>query len=249
MILLIDQGNSYLKWNSFNGLEFTARHIGLLEDLENYLLAFREGESKSFDQVLVSSVKSEEQSIEIINLLNKFLSAPIKFAKTSATFHQLKCAYDDFSKLGIDRWLAMIAVRQELSSAFMIVDAGSAVTLDVVDLNGQHLGGHIIPGLSMQQSQLLAGTDRVSFSTTKGIENNNVKAYELGKNTNEAVKNGCLTNICSYIEAMYERQSEKNALTLILTGGDSEKLSKMLSIKHKTIPDLVLRGLYYAFFI
>lgn len=248
MILLIDQGNSYLKWNCFNGEEFTSPCFGLLDDLENYLLIHINSDSLQLVQVLVSSVKSEEQSVTLVNLLNKLLSVPIKFAKTSAKFHQLKCAYDDFSKLGVDRWLAMIAVHQQFSSAFMIVDAGSALTVDVVNSDGEHLGGHIIPGLFMQQTQLLTGTDKITFAKDTDIENNNEAVFVLGKNTKEAVKNGCLTNICSYVETMYQRESQKNELYLILTGGDSEQLSKSLSVNHQIIPDLVLRGLYYSFY-
>ena len=248
MILLIDQGNSLIKWNSYSRQEFTTYRSGTFADLENYLLSCGEDKQLSFEQVLVSSVKSEEQSAELCTLLNKFFSVPIKFAKTSARFHQLVCSYDDYSKLGIDRWLAMIAVSHQIFSAFMIVDAGSAITLDVVDTEGLHLGGHIIPGLLMQQSQLLSGTDKVKFSTTNTTDIDKAEPYELGKTTAEAVRNGCLTNICSYIETMYLRESQKNELTVILTGGDSEQLSKVLTINHQVIPDLVLRGLYYSFF-
>jgi type III pantothenate kinase len=237
MILLIDQGNSALKWCCYDDNHFTKSTVGEL----NELLAFAKLNDKTITDIYISCVKNQNQLALITrSFIQHNLCQPVSIATTSANFGPLTNAYHQFEQLGVDRWLAMIAVWKKLQSGFIVVDAGSALTLDIVDSTGQHLGGHIIPGLSMQTKLLMSDTDGI-------VVDSNIKtqAHLPGHSTSEAVLNGCLTNLCSYIDNMYHRYSEANSLPLFLTGGDAIHLSRGLEIQHQLQNKLVLEGLYY----
>ena len=82
-----------------------------------------------------------------------------EYAHTQAYYQGLTVAYQDERRLGVDRWLAMLAARQAAAGqGVCVVDCGSALTLDVVDHEGRHLGGYIVPGLAMMESALLNNT-------------------------------------------------------------------------------------------
>lgn len=240
MILLIDQGNSSSKWCLTDKGKFSKYNSGSLTGLEKFI----SDNSNDITNVYLASVKNEQQIKNVANLINKNLDVDIQVATSNANYYLsenyiLKNVYKIPEQLGIDRWLAMIAVWTETKKGFIVVDAGSALTLDVVDNSGQHLGGHIIPGLSMQKKSLTADTDKVLFES-----NSDASAYRLGHSTSEAVHNGCLSTLCSYIAEMYNYHKGNDNLPLILTGGDADILSKALSVDNNVQKHLVLNGLY-----
>jgi len=238
MKLLIDQGNSSLKWCLHKDEIFQDSKAGDLETLN----AVVEGYGNSLTDVLISCVRNERQLESIQRLVHKHTPAHITIARTAQFYLDLKNGYQEPLLLGVDRWLAMVAAWHRLERGFIIVDAGSALTLDIVDNFGQHLGGHIIPGLGLQKQVLLSDTDGINFG-----EAFNSSAYVPGNSTETAVHNGCLTNLCSYIEAMYQQHGGSGALSLILTGGDAPILSQALTTEHQYAQNLVLEGLYYSY--
>src|SRR3546814_17254315 len=87
------------------------------------------------------------------------------FARSSAGWHGLRNAYREPERLGVDRWLAMIAAWHTHRGAACIANAGTALTVDVIDAQGQHLGGIIAAGRAEQQSAIL-GPPRFDVRTT-----------------------------------------------------------------------------------
>ena len=237
MILLIDQGNSALKWCCYDDKSFTSSVVGELSEL----ITFAQRNNKAITDIYISCVKNQKQ---VSNITDSFIQnniiQPVQIATTSSSFGALTNAYHQFEQLGVDRWLAMIAVWKKLQTGFIVVDAGSALTLDIVDSSGQHLGGHIVPGLSMQTKLLISETDGIAVDSDIKTQ-----AYVPGHSTTEAVLNGCLTNLCSYIDKMYHRYAEDSSLQLFITGGDAIHLTAGLTIKHQLKNELVLEGLYY----
>ena len=69
--------------------------------------------------------------------------------------------YRDPERLGVDRWLALIAARERSKQPTVIVDAGSACTIDLLDSEGRHLGGYILPGLTAMGEALVRGTHQI----------------------------------------------------------------------------------------
>jgi len=235
MFLLIDQGNSNLKWCLSNDENILRSNCGLLTDLIDFLIVNKSAISK----IVISSVKSVEHINTLCKILNENINIEIQIAQSSANYQSVKNGYTIPEQLGIDRWLVIVACWQRFQSAFMVVDAGSALTLDFVNNAGQHEGGHIIPGLMMQKKLLLTDTDKVRFADEFGAT-----VYGLGVSTHQAVHNGCLSNLCSYINEMYKKFNDITPIPLILTGGDALLLSEGLAVQCEVIPDLVLQGLY-----
>ena len=244
MILLIDQGNSYSKWCLCDKGIFSQYNAGSLTDLDEFISNL----TNIIERAYIASVKNEQQIENLTKVINRHLVIDIQIATSKDEYcltenRILKNAYKIPEQLGIDRWLAMIAIWKETNRGFIVVDAGSALTLDVVDNSGQHLGGHIIPGLSMQKKSLATDTDKVLFD-----KSDDAPAFKLGLSTSEAVHHGCISNLCSYILEMHNQYKGNEDLPLLLTGGDAEILSKALKIESQVQMNLVLKGLYYSMF-
>jgi type III pantothenate kinase len=161
------------------------------------------------------------------------------FARSSAAHAGVISGYgQDAARLGVDRWLALIALREQQADV-CVVDCGTAITVDVLQADGRHLGGYILPGLSMMADSLLRETRRVRFDPASIVE-----GVELGRNTGEAVRHGALAAVVALIERVV---SERN-LRLVLTGGDAARVSAGLSCPHVLEAELLLHGLqrYFA---
>ena len=143
-------------------------------------------------------------------------------------------AYQQPEKLGVDRWLALVAVRNHYQLPACIVDCGTAITVDLIDADGKHQGGLISPGLTLMKKSLAAGTEALQFHETN---------YDFGPAnfTEAAIYSGTLAAAVGLIEHVLTKQS--NAMQLILTGGDAEIIATQLAIKPIIDADLVLRGL------
>jgi len=239
VILLIDQGNSALKWCLFRNSRLTAVNVDSLKEFGSKVNQY----SEQIEAIYISCVKGDYKLAQIRHTLkSNGINQPLQVALSENEHGQLKNGYDIAQQLGVDRWLAMLGIWKGIKSGFIVVDAGSALTLDVVDNSGQHLGGHIIPGLTLQREVLLSDTDRIKINHSQ-----NAKPFVTGKSTSTAVLNGCISNLCSYIEKMYLQESSNSKMPLFITGGDGATISKGLSVKHTFNSALVIEGLLAYF--
>lgn len=161
------------------------------------------------------------------------------FATSSVSHAGVVSAYRHApSRLGIDRWLALIAVRPRQRSV-CVVDCGTAITLDVITPAGQHLGGYILPGLNMMADALLAGTQGVRYTPDEAGT-----GIALGGNTAEAVTHGALAAVVALVEKLVLQHQAQ----LVLTGGDAQRLAAALTQPCDLQPELLLQGLqrYFA---
>jgi type III pantothenate kinase len=138
--------------------------------------------------------------------------------------------------LGADRWLALLGAKLLFGDcAMMIIDAGTALTIDWMDQNGSHQGGWIMPGLRLQQQSVVQQTAKV-FNTI-----DMVAEIVPGNDTNACLQNGC---IAAVIGAIQQGWQLKKAERIILTGGDAFYLQKHLAELPLTIvPLLIFHGL------
>lgn len=147
--------------------------------------------------------------------------------------------YQQPELLGVDRWLALIAVRHHHPLPAVIVDFGTALTLDVLDGDGRHRGGLICPGLNLMYQSLGNGTAGIAIDGEK-IEGDSI----LGQSTRTAVRLGIHHAVLGMIErVMHKLQKEWPQLHVILTGGDADEVALRLSAPVHRVPDLVLKGL------
>jgi len=243
MILLIDQGNSSMKWRlvesaTLECVRHAKTHSG---DLTTLLSSLTDVKQKLI-HIYLSSVRSESLVTTLTDALNSYCNLELKLAITQQEFNGMHCGYRIASQMGVDRWLAMIAVREKTKSAFVVIDAGSAVTIDLVNPKGEHLGGQIVPGLSLQKKVLQQQTDRVIFN-----EDEPSTAFQVGLSTSEAVNNGCLSLICGYLTQMLNHHQIDTETRVYITGGDAQLISTHVDFEHQLTEDLVLEGLFLYF--
>ncbi|WP_213995050.1 type III pantothenate kinase [Arsukibacterium sp.] len=138
--------------------------------------------------------------------------------------------------LGVDRWLALLAAKQLFNGqAVMVVDAGTALTIDWLDETGMHQGGWIIPGLRLQQQSVVQQTAKVF---NKELLDARVIP---GRETISCLQNGCLAAVVGAIQQGWRLNKAKR---LILTGGDALYLKPQLADLTVTIePLLIFQGL------
>lgn len=145
-------------------------------------------------------------------------------------------SYQQPEKLGVDRWLAMLACQLLYPAQdVLIVDAGTAVTVDWLSAGGHHTGGWIIPGLKTQQQAVVTNTAKVF----------NAESFygrlEPGLDTIACLQNGCLASILGAIRLGWQQSA---AQQVILTGGDSKYLKPYLQDLPLVIePSLIFHGL------
>ena len=241
MHLLIDVGNSRVKWllvdNEFDdSLEI---HYGNISDLENFIKEI----DVSKTEVLLAAVN---QTQELSTLLNNSGFRKVTIARSQLEQAGVINSYDQAERMGIDRWLAMIAahassLQRNEKQGVIVVDAGSALTIDVLKSDGVHLGGYIVPGLLMAQSALFANTERV-VRYDEAIDSGSQlgKYNKLGNNTLQCVEYGVINQLVALVQSVIDQHS---GYEIIFTGGDGEMLAGFFTtgIVDK---NLVLKGLW-----
>ena len=139
-------------------------------------------------------------------------------------------------RMGVDRWLAILGANRRLPGRFAVVDAGSALTIDIVADSGHHEGGYIIPGLELMERALLLDTDRVRFEEEAG--------YELrpGRSTAEAVRHGIAVAQAGAVGLALKLAGVAPKQRLFC-GGGAPSLMNLLATTEHYAPDLIFEGL------
>jgi type III pantothenate kinase len=166
----------------------------------------------------------------------------VEFVTAAPEFHGLTNGYLDPSLLGADRWLSLIGAWTLARSALCVVDAGTAVKVDSVDANGQHLGGLIAPGIHMMREALMSKTGDIA----RAVEHSTPSlAGVLANNTIGAVSRGAVFALAGMADRAYEvvEQSTGTRPKLFITGGDAGMITGTMRSHGEIVPDLVLRGL------
>src|SRR3977135_1501988 len=148
MILVIDVGNTRLKWAWLPRTGRADRQAVVDREAKPGIWTpalFDSGQRPR--RVLVSNVAGPVMAKTLTRLAKKVFHVNIEFVTAAPAYHGLTNGYLDPSLLGADRWLALIGAWTKARSALCVVDAGTAVKVDSVDANGQHLGGAIAPRL------------------------------------------------------------------------------------------------------
>lgn len=234
-ILEIDAGNSSLKWR-WRGM--AAAIAANLSRLDAAL-----GDAGPPEQVLVCSVRGAEFEAELSAWLARKWNLRPRFARVLREYGGVRIQYPDPASLGADRWLAILAGYRRVRGSCLIVDGGTALTIDMLNADGLHLGGYILPGLRAAQSGLLQNTGIVLPAESGAVSS------APGNDTGAAVRNGAVFMLCSAIQVAAQRMTGENMadVTLILSGGDAPLLLRELELKPMLlVPELVLEGLALA---
>jgi type III pantothenate kinase len=224
MILLIDIGNSRTKYvqlidgklsatTQLNNKDFTAAYF-----TQNFI--------KKLNQTSRVIVANVAQSALTNELDNWCAAQKISFKQVHSEQQKesLISAYQEPKTLGIDRWLALLGtIRLYPKENVLIIDAGTATTVDLLASNGQHQGGWILAGVKALFNSIL------SHSTLVHAESKTVVNLAFGTNTSDNVNNACWAATLGMIEQAIEQAHKLGDVDrIILTGGDGKALTKLL---------------------
>jgi len=242
--LLIDIGNTRIKWAALIDGELTSdgnfAHGGDPAAAAAALLAQVQDCPEA---AAAANVAGADFADMISGGIRERWNIEVKLAGPQAVAGQVRNAYRDHTKLGVDRWLAILAAAHRYPGAVCVVDAGTAVTIDLVAPDREHLGGYIVPGLDLMWRVLTADTGDLG-RLVAGDSGVRAAAIAPGRSTPEAIGQGSLAAICALIDRCALGLAEDNrGCVVVVTGGDAERIIPHLAGDLEHRPRLVLEGL------
>ncbi|MFP5306432.1 MAG: type III pantothenate kinase [Gammaproteobacteria bacterium] len=232
-VLLLDIGNSRLKWGLAHGRRLG--ECGAIVHDGDPAAALRAAQLPDVSEVWIAHVTGEAHEAQLSAAVQQLYGCTPRYARSSARWRGLHNAYREPARLGVDRWLALIAAWDAARAALCVVDAGTALTVDCVDDGGRHLGGIIAGGLQTQQHAVLG---RTRFATRA-----EEAAYDggLGRDTEACVRQGAMLACLGAIDRASAVAGQ--AARGFICGGDAEILLPCLGPRWEHHPYLVLEGL------
>ena len=242
--LLMDVGNSRIKWGVLDDGEIRRTgHISQQRIRENGLQALTTKIPRRVDEVFVSNVAGTSFATRLSGVVGMHCDCDVKFARSERSGWGVTNGYTQPRRMGVDRWVAMVGAWGEIKSTCLVVDAGTALTIDAIDAEGHHLGGQIIAGVATMADALATVTSDIPrVKPAPGRE-----ASDLGMfahNTAAAVREGAHAAVAGAIDrAIRALQSNAYEPEVILTGGDASRILNALGDTPVHRPHLVLQGL------
>ena len=235
--IFFDLGNTRVKWWHEQGV--SAKGVFDYDDMTSALEVLSR-ECTACPEAVFSSVVKDARLQQFMQALRKQGFRKLSSCIVTPEALGVRCAYEDVGRLGIDRWLAVVAGWNQVRGAFVVADLGTAATFDFVDASGQHMGGYILPGLRLGVTALLHGTNNVIVDFDK-LDGEGVAP---GRNTTDAVYHGALFAMKSLVESALHRLCKTDsAAKLLITGGDAGLISACLECRHEKVDDLVFTGM------
>jgi len=253
MKLLLDIGNTRIKWGFLiaggvqDGGQVTHRGAAMTD-----ALSFLRHLPHVPDGVLATNVAGERIGAAVRAAVEDRFELPVRFAATGRTHGRLRNGYRSIRHLGVDRWLAMVAAVHRHDGALCVVDAGTAVTVDLIDAEGRHLGGLIVPGLGLMAQSLQCGTIQIHAAMEQPSAAGGAENSWPGRDTDAAVGEGGRTAEVGLIEHCMRWMRDNGAHhRLVVTGGSYPQFEPLLrraspgiEVDHR--PALVLEGLAWV---
>lgn len=145
--------------------------------------------------------------------------------------------YDEPAALGSDRFAALVGAWHRMRRACLVVSAGTAVTLDMLDMQGRFLGGEILPGRQLTLNSLVAGTHALQYA--------NGRVQACPRNTADGLASGVAHMLACAVASASSRLEAMVGIKpgCVITGGDAEWLAEQLNLECSLVPGLVMDGL------
>ena len=242
--LFLDIGNSRIKWAHTNKSGYEYIGVETLDDFLNSIdELFFESVSQP-DAVYYSAVGCAKKIDEIKSAIQSVWQLiPVQLSSQKSCCG-LESGYDDFHLLGADRWMAMQGALSHTSDPFVVIDLGTAITVDPV-IDGKHLGGFIVPGLTSLRSALSKDTADLNLFLEPSIAEAENKASLLPTNTEMAILAGTMYMCASFLNQVITDLNTQlqTELKVFLTGGDAAQFQHLVDAKVFVEEDLVLQGM------
>jgi type III pantothenate kinase len=245
--LLVDIGNTRIKWARLVrgrvGRQRAAAHAGWA--------------TRDFKRALATSLRGVE-AVHVVSVAGArvdraFARAVVagcgltpRFVASTRRAGGVVNGYREVWRLGADRWIAAIgghAFAGRRRRAVCVIDVGTAMTIDLVDADGRHRGGAIVPGPALMVSSLLRGTGGIRRRAGAGAARGAASLF--ARSTREALETGARHAVAALIDRAHAeaRAETGRAPLMLLTGGAAAEVAASLRVPHTVIDDLVLRGL------
>jgi type III pantothenate kinase len=232
MKLLLDAGNTRVKWALVNDGAWIAE--GAVEHASAHTLTAALAAYPPLTAALGVNVAGEALGRDLQACVAT-RGTSLQWLHASASLCGVTNLYEDPTQLGTDRWAALIGARAAHPGPCLVVSAGTATTVDLLDAHGHFQGGLILPGEQLMRQSLARDTARLPLADGE--------PRDPPRNTVDAIVTGCLYAQAGAIERMFARiASSPNALCL-LAGGNAARIAPLLAIPLRRIDNLVLHGL------
>ena len=242
MKLLIDFGNSRCKWarceegalQSVDAIEYARQTTQ--QRVEGVMQAIHIDDIKQVHAVSVLGAEFEES---FANQLASLAGITVKFHHSQKNNYGVTLSYSNVHTYGDDRYAALIAAHHQVGGNKIVVDCGTATTIDMIDSQGHHEGGLIMPGARLMVESLVNKASGVFSNETKQPVN------LLCNNTQDAVYSGCVSQLQYGVQGIINKLTDGKQCVVILTGGESSLLDLTTIADTECIqrPHLVLEGL------
>ena len=232
-VLAIDAGNTRIKWGVHDGVGW----VNL-----SWLATVCAGELKTElaglsapRAVVVSNVAGDALQQQLAAVL-PVMPAP-RWIKSERSQCGVRNSYADPAQLGSDRWAALIGAHRLAGGPALVVNAGTAVTIDALTGEGVFVGGIIAPGAELMYHALAANT--AALKPQPG------KFSTFPTTTGDAIVSGAIDALCGATERMsrFLEESGQAAPRCVLSGGGAALLAPHLNLEVKVVDNLVLEGL------
>jgi type III pantothenate kinase len=235
LFLLVDSGNTNIKWALRDGLSWLQK--GAVAQEESTLLAQEWQKLREPSCIIVSNVAGPKVRAELSILFSRWAVEP---SWISAAAYQcgVRNYYTDPAQLGSDRWAALIAAWQMERQGCLVVDVGTAMTVDALSDTGEFLGGIITPGFDLMRKNLVHNT---AVPNEPGG-----KFCDYPDSTADAIYSGVTHAMAGAIERMGTLLANTlgHVPVCILSGSGAQRLQPQLNVSVKVVDNLVLEGLF-----
>ena len=242
MLLVIDTGNTRTKWAKVQA-DGTLSEVQVTLNAKLTASALKQ-DLTSVHKAVIANVAGHEIAAQLNSMMPEHIE-PIFVVPKSEACHVIN-RYEQVETLGIDRWAAVIAAWHMHKQPSLIINAGTAITIDAlgkdkVTKKGEYLGGTIMPGLQLLFSALSENTANLSSGEAGRMD-------VFPKKTIDAIHTGCMSAIVGAV-VLQMKQLEKHCAFLpkvVISGGDAVKIAEALGHQLKRVivaDNLVLQGL------
>lgn len=233
MLLCLDAGNSRLKWGLHDGAGWHVQGVCASVDLADLPHCLPQRPVR----ILACNVAGA-QVADGIAALATTLQAPLDWFRASAACAGVRNHYDAPTRLGADRWAALVGTRACHTGAAVVVMAGTATTVDALTAAGDFLGGLILPGIDLMRRALAENT--ANLPAAQGPH------AAFPTQTDSAIVSGCIEATAGAVERMARRlqaRADGVDFRVFLSGGAADLLAPHLTPAPCRVDNLVLEGL------
>lgn len=248
--LLIDTGNSFSKFVFYTSQQYSVVTRCETSALVDSIIRFNPNQPDTLTKIILVSVVDDNTTRKLLADLNTAFATEVIQVKTAATAYGVSCGYQNPALLGADRWVALVAAFNLLQPGakqpLMVIDCGTVLTVDMLDKEGQHLGGWMMPSsklmrqcLSSESAAIKHGLEQEGHAQAK---NNSART---GQSTLQCIELGGQLAETGFIEQCIRQGRDicGESLRIIVSGGGAENIIGMLSMPVEHKPDLVVKGL------